>query len=258
MPTRHGAIARLAGLGITLTTFAAVFAVGGAVGSSSIRDWIEPAGVAAPLLYLLISGVLGAVLVPGAALAAAAGLLFGAVAGALISLPAAVLSAVLAQRFSRRAGGVAFRQVSGPRLAALSSFARRHGVRAVIIQRLLPAVPDGPLSHAFGLAGVRTREIALGTLIASGPRALAYALLGSSAGNLTGPNAIAGVLLNVGTGAVGLALAWVVLRQERERARVQRSAEKAADASHGSEKPLLAAVPSDQADERSTAGTAAP
>ena len=58
---------------------------------------------------------------------------------------------------------------------------------------LLPAVPDGPLSHAFGLAGVRTGEIALGTLIASGPRAFSYALLGESATDLNGPHAAAAI-----------------------------------------------------------------
>lgn len=256
MPTRHGAIARLAGLGLTLAAFLAVFALGGAIGADTIRDWLEPAGAAAPLLYVLVSGVLGALLVPGAALAAAAGLLFGPVTGALISLPAAVLSAVLAQRFSRSAGATAFTQLSGPRLVALASFACRHGVRAVIIQRLLPAVPDGPLSHAFGLAGVRTREIALGTLIASGPRALAYSLLGSSAGDLTGPNAIAGLLLNVGTGALGLALAWVVVRKERARTRALRAREATAVGTERDQRE--APAPSEYQPERSAAETAAP
>ncbi len=222
MPARHAAILRLGGLGAGLASLLLVFAVAGLIGTETVRGWVEPAGVLAPLAFIVIGGVLGAMLVPGAGLAAASGLLFGAVLGALIALPSAMLTAVLAQRFSARAGGGALDEISGPRLLALTSFARRRGFSAVVIQRLLPAVPDGPLSHAFGLAGVRTRDIALGTLVASGPRALSYALLGANATNLTGPHALAGVALNVATGAFGLGLAWVVLRRERQRIRSER------------------------------------
>lgn len=227
MPARHAAFVRLGGLVAGLSSLLVVFAVAGLIGTDTIRDWIEPAGAFAPVAYVLVAGVLGALLVPGAGLAAAAGLLFGAVPGALLSLASGTLSAVLAQRFSFRAAGGALDEVSGPRLQALTAFARRRAFSAVVIQRLLPAVPDGPLSHAFGLAGVRTRDIALGTLVASGPRALAYALLGSGADDLTGANAIAGVALNVATGALGLTLAWLVLRRERARGREERAQKEA-------------------------------
>ncbi|MBF6620468.1 MAG: TVP38/TMEM64 family protein [Patulibacter sp.] len=217
MSVRHVALLRLGGLAAGLGSLVVVFAVAGLIGTDTVREWVEPAGILAPLAFVVIAGVLGAMLVPGAALAVASGLLFGAVAGALISLPSAVLSAVLSQRFSARAGGDALDELSGPRMSALTSFARRRGFSAVVIQRLLPAVPDGPFSHAFGLAGVRTRDIALGTLVASGPRALSYALLGANATDLTGPDALAGIVLNVATGAFGLGLAWIVLRRERMR-----------------------------------------
>lgn len=217
MPARHAALLRLGGLGAGLASLLLVFAVAGVIGTDTVRDWVEPAGALAPLAFIAIAGVLGAMLVPGIGLAAASGLLFGAVTGTLISLSSAVLSAVLSQRFSARAAGGALDVVSGPRLKALTSFARRRGFSAVVIQRLLPVVPDGPLSHAFGLAGVRTRDIALGTLVASGPRALSYSLLGANATDLTGLHALAGIVLNVATGAFGLGLAWIVLRRERVR-----------------------------------------
>ncbi|MFA4926970.1 MAG: VTT domain-containing protein [Patulibacter sp.] len=223
MPARHAALVRLGGLAAGLGSLLVVFAVAGLVGTDTVREWSASAGVLAPLAFVLIGGVLGAMLVPGAGLAAAAGLLFGAVGGALVSLPSAVLSAVLAQRFSARAGGSALDEVAGPRLQALTSFARRRGFSAVVIQRLLPVVPDGPLSHAFGVAGVRTRDIALGTAVASGPRALSYAALGANATDLTGPHALAAIALNVITGVFGLGLAWMVLRRERLRIEAMRS-----------------------------------
>ncbi|MGX6447413.1 VTT domain-containing protein, partial [Patulibacter sp. S7RM1-6] len=119
---------------------------------------------------------------------------------------------------SARAGGDALDALAGRRLRALTAFARRNGLAAVVVQRLLPVVPDGPFSHAFGLAGVRPWQVALGTAVASGPRALSYALLGANADDLTGAGALVGLGLNVATGAVGLALAGLVLRRERRRA----------------------------------------
>lgn len=235
MPDRRAAIVRLGGLVAGLGSLLVVFAVAGLIGTDTVRSWVEPAGFLAPLAFVLIAGVLGALLVPGAGLAAAAGLLFGAVPGALIAVPSAVLSAVLAQRFSARVGSGALDEIAGPRVRALTSFARRRAFSAVVIQRLLPAVPDGPLSHAFGVAGVRTRDIALGTAVASGPRALSYALLGAHADDLTGPYALAGIGLNVMTGAFGLALAWIVLRREQrrlERIRAQKEAEGTVEIPH--------------------------
>lgn len=215
MSTRRAALLRLGGLVTGLTALFLVFIVGGVLDGDRIRGWIEPAGVAAPFAYVLVGGVLGAFLVPGAALAAAAGLLFGAVAGALVSLPSAVLTAVLAREASSRAGGDALDVLANDRIAMITSFARRHGFSAVVVQRLLPVVPDGPFSHAFGLAGVRTRDLALGTLVASGPRGFSYALLGANADDLTGPHALFAIGLNVATGLVGLTLAWFVVRRER-------------------------------------------
>lgn len=217
MDAHRAALLRLGGLVTGLSALFLVFVVGGVLDQHRIDAWIDPLGVAAPLGYVVIAGVLGAVLVPGAALAAAAGLLFGAVAGALISLPSAVLTAVLARSFSARTGGDALDEVSGERVAAITSFARRHGFAAVVVQRLLPVIPDGPLSHAFGLAGVRTRDIALATLVASGPRGFSYALLGANADDLTGPHALFAIALNVATGVLGLVLAWIVVRHERAR-----------------------------------------
>jgi uncharacterized membrane protein YdjX (TVP38/TMEM64 family) len=217
MPSRREALLRLGGLTTLLAALLALFLLGGVIDQERIDGWIDPAGIAAPLVYVVVAGVLGALLVPGAALAAAAGLLFGAVAGALVSLPAAVLTAVIARNVSARAGGSSLEAISGERMVAITAFARRHGFSAVVVQRLMPAVPDGPFSHAFGLAGVKTRDIALGTLVASGPRGFSYALLGASADDLTGPHALFAIGLNVATGALGLTLAWLVVRRERQR-----------------------------------------
>jgi len=76
----------------------------------------------------------------------------------------------------------------------------------VVVQRLLPVVPDGPFNYAFGVAGVAAWPLVLGTLIGSSPRAFAYTALGGSIGNLGSPAAIVAICLLVVEGAIGIAL----------------------------------------------------
>ncbi|MGE4429009.1 MAG: hypothetical protein AB7G37_21365, partial [Solirubrobacteraceae bacterium] len=68
---RHRAWLRIAALLGTLGALAAVFMVGGLVGTAAVRDAIEPAGAWAPIAFVLVSGVAVAILVPGAVMAAA-------------------------------------------------------------------------------------------------------------------------------------------------------------------------------------------
>jgi predicted secreted protein len=65
---------------------------------------ISATGPAAPLAYVVVSAVLGALLVPGAILAAGSGLLFGPVLGIFVTLGAAVGIAIVASRVGGRAG----------------------------------------------------------------------------------------------------------------------------------------------------------
>src|ERR1700712_3998143 len=97
MTARRAALLRLGGLTVALVVLFLLFNLGGLFDRERIRDWVDTFGIAAPLAFVVVSGVSGAALVRGAVLAAAAGLLFGPVPGALVSLPAAVLSAVLAR-----------------------------------------------------------------------------------------------------------------------------------------------------------------
>src|SRR4051794_2877127 len=69
-----------------------------------VRDLVEPAGAWAPLVYVAVSGVLGALLFPGPLLAGASGLLFGTVAGFFATLAASVVTALIARWAGARAG----------------------------------------------------------------------------------------------------------------------------------------------------------
>ena len=65
---------------------------------------VEDAGVAGPVVFVLAGGVLGLALFPGQVTATVAGMLFGAVAGTVLALAAALLAAALCFAAGRRLG----------------------------------------------------------------------------------------------------------------------------------------------------------
>jgi len=168
----------------------------------------------APGVFVVVSALLGAALVPGPLLAGASGLLFGAVGGTFVTIAASTLSAVISLLVGRGAGrapldrGAADRE----RLTALVALARRHGSLAVALQRLAPFVPDAPVSYAFGAMGLSVWQIALGTVIGSAPRAFSYTAIGASLDDPGSGLALAGWAGVAITGLVGLLLARRWLR----------------------------------------------
>jgi len=170
--------------------------------------------LAAPV-FVVLSALLGLVFFPGPLLAAVGGALFGTWLGFISGLVSAALSAVLALMIARRAAAPAVEELSGERIRALTDLARHHGTVAVVVQRLIPGIPDTPLSYAFGMIGLRVRQIVLGTVIGSAPRAFAYTALGDAA--LTGDTRLAITATVVGSLAslVGLAVGGLLSRWVR-------------------------------------------
>ena len=225
---RRAAALRLGALLAVLAGAFAAFWVFDLVDRQDVRGAVDGFGAAAPLAYVVVSALLGAALVPGPILAGASGLLFGAAVGTLVTLTSAVLGAVIALHLARRASGDAFRTLSGPRLRALADLAERHALVAVIVARLTPVLPDAPVSYLFGVVGLRTWHVALGTALGAAPRAFSYTSIGASLDDPTSPLGLAGLAGVVLTGLVGLALAHRLLvrrspRGSRGRRRPRRS-----------------------------------
>jgi uncharacterized membrane protein YdjX (TVP38/TMEM64 family) len=196
--------ARLASLAAVLLALFVVFGVVRVVSQDDVQSWIEPLGNWGAPVYAVISALLGCMLVPGPLLAAVSGVLFGTWLGFAVTLTSSVLAALIGWEIGRRTGAI-----EGPHRA----FLERRGLWAVIVQRLLPGIPDAPVNYLAGAVGVKPWDLALGTAIGVAPRAFAYTALGGSLGDLTSPEALAAVVVLVVMAACGLALARRDLRR---------------------------------------------
>ncbi len=193
---------RLIGLSVVLAALFAVFWILRPLSQDEVRDFIAPADAFAAPAYVVVGGVLGALLVPGPLLAGASGLLFGTVTGFFVSMGSTIVGALISRAIGSRAA-----RRSPARDTALAVTVRRHSVLSVVVQRLAPVVPDGPFNYAFGVAGVAAWPLVLGTLIGSSPRAFAYTALGDSVDDGATPLVIVAVVVVVVTGAIGTVVA---------------------------------------------------
>ncbi|MTD44899.1 hypothetical protein GKE82_11500 [Conexibacter sp. W3-3-2] len=202
-----GPRARLAILVVALLAGFAAFWGFDVVTKEDVRGWVDAFGPFAPVAYVPISALLGLLLVPGPVLAGVSGLLFGTAVGTIVTLSASVLSAVCALLVARHVGREGAVDLGGERLARAERLLERHGFGAVVLQRLLPAVPDAPMNYAFGVLGVAVWQIALGTAIGAAPRAFSYTAIGASLDDPSSPAAIAGVVVLVLVSFVGAEIA---------------------------------------------------
>lgn len=124
---------RLAVFGAFLLALFYLLAVRHVVDVEEVRRTVSATGPAAPLTYVVVSAVLGAVFVPGPILAASSGLLFGPVQGIFVTLGATVGTAVVASLVGRRAGRESARALLGTKRAdRIDALIERRGLWAVV------------------------------------------------------------------------------------------------------------------------------
>ena len=181
-----------------------VVAVTRVVDVDEVRAAVAATGPAAPLAYVVVSALLGAVFVPGPILAAGSGVLFGPVLGTFVTLGSAMGTAMLTSLVGRRAGRDSARALLGSgRADRIDAQIERRGLWAVVGQRFIPGISDALASYAFGAFGVPLWQMAVGAFIGSAPRAFVYTALGSSIGDLSSPLAYSAIAVWCATAIVG-------------------------------------------------------
>jgi uncharacterized membrane protein YdjX (TVP38/TMEM64 family) len=145
---------------------------------AALRGWVTRAGIAGPLLFVVVFLALNTAGVPLPVLGTAAGTAFGPVSGATTLLVAMTITACMQFLLARRVVGARVRQRLGHALARVTQLVERRGVLAVAGARLLP----GPFSEFNMLAGltlVTLRDFTVGTAIGCVPKALVWSGLGA-------------------------------------------------------------------------------
>lgn len=203
-PGRRAHIARLALLAMFLLGLWYLIGVARILDLDDIRDEVASTGPAAPLVYVVVSAVLGSIFVPGPLLAAGSGLLFGPVLGTFVTLGATVGTATIAGLAGRRAGRDSTRAVLGAdRAERIDALIGRGGLWAVVGQKFVPGISDAAASYAFGAFGVPLWQMMIGSFIGSAPRAFVYTALGASVGDLSSPLVYVAIAVWCATAVIG-------------------------------------------------------
>lgn len=174
--------------------------------AAALEAWVQEAGVAAPLLFMLIYAVAAVFFLPGSVMTLAGGALFGPVLGTFYNLTGATLGAVLAFLVARYLASDWVADKTGGRLKRLINGVEAEGWRFVAFVRLVPLFPFNLLNYALGLTKIRFLHYLLATYVCMLPGAFAFTYLGYA-----GREAVAGGAGLIQKGLFALALLAVVL-----------------------------------------------
>ena len=169
------------------------------------QTWIESAGLAAPLLFMLVYALGTVFFLPGSLLTLAGGAIFGPVWGTLYNLTGATLGAALAFLLARYLAGEWVERRTGGRLRQLKEGVENEGWRFVAFVRLVPLFPFNLLNYALGLTRIPFLQYVVASWLFMLPGAVAYTYLG-----YVGREAVAGEQGIIQKSLLALALLAVV------------------------------------------------
>jgi uncharacterized membrane protein YdjX (TVP38/TMEM64 family) len=208
---RRRAVARLALLALLIAAAFATVTLAG-ITPEEARQWVAGAGHVGPVVFVLVGGALGLALFPGHVTAAAAGVLFGALAGTGIAIAAALVGAALCFLMARRLGADALLSLLGPRSRRWRDWVAENGFAAVLGSRLAPGVPSGPVNYLSGLAGIGPRAFLAAVALGSLPKTIAYVSLGGALSDPLSARGAVAVGLYVAAAAMGAVVARRLLK----------------------------------------------
>lgn len=147
-----------------------------------IRDAIAAHKYWTPLVFIVLQIVGELMLVPGTPFTIAGGLLFGVFWGSVYSIFCSVLSSMLIFWAMRYVGQSSIIQYLHNRFEIMRRYnfaLEDHGLRHVVIMRILPFTPNNFLSIGYGLTKVSSRDFILGTFIGNLPSTVILSYFGN-------------------------------------------------------------------------------
>jgi uncharacterized membrane protein YdjX (TVP38/TMEM64 family) len=146
--------------------------------AAALQSRVQEAGIAAPLLFMLIYALAAVLFLPGSVLTLAGGALFGPVLGTFYSLTGATAGAALAFLIARYLASDWVRRKAGGRVKQLIDGVESEGWRFVAFVRLVPLFPFNLLNYALGLTRLKFSHYLVATYLFMLPGAIAYTYLG--------------------------------------------------------------------------------
>ena len=145
---------------------------------ATLEAWVNGAGVAGPLVFMLVY-IIGTVLFfPGSVLTLAGGALFGPVMGTIYNLTGATLGAALSFLIARYLASHWVEQKTAGRMKQLKHGVEKEGWRFVAFVRLVPLFPFNLLNYALGLTRIKFSHYVIASWVCMLPGAIAYTYLG--------------------------------------------------------------------------------
>jgi uncharacterized membrane protein YdjX (TVP38/TMEM64 family)/rhodanese-related sulfurtransferase len=185
--------------------------------AAALEAWVDNAGAAGPVAFVLIYALATVLFLPGSVLTLAGGALFGPVLGTVLNLTGATLGAALAFLVSRHLASDWVARKTGGRLKQLIQGVESEGWRFVAFVRLVPLFPFNLLNYALGLTRIPFWHYMIASAVCMLPGAIAYTYLGYA-----GREAIAGGESLIQKILLGIALLAVVAFLPRLVARLRR------------------------------------
>jgi len=171
----------------------------------ALEQWVAGAGVAGPIIFMLIYAIATVFFMPGSVLTLACGAIFGPVLGTFYNLTGATLGATLAFVISRYLASDWAERKAGGRLKQLKEGVEGEGWRFVAFVRLVPLFPFNVLNYALGLTRIKLSHYLIASYLCMLPGAIAFTYLGYA-----GREAVAGGEGMIQKGLFALALLAVI------------------------------------------------
>lgn len=130
----------------------------------------------APALFVVLYVAATALAMPGAILTLAGGAVFGPVWGTVLTMVGANLGATAAFFMARSLGRGGVERLAGARLKRFDDAVCNHGLRCLLVLRLIPLVPFNALNFASGLTALRWPTYAIATALGILPGTIVYTL----------------------------------------------------------------------------------
>jgi uncharacterized membrane protein YdjX (TVP38/TMEM64 family)/rhodanese-related sulfurtransferase len=146
--------------------------------AATLQSWVAEAGIAAPLLFMLIYAFATVLFLPGSVLTLAGGALFGPALGTIYNLTGATLGAALAFLIARYLASDWVARKTGGRVKQLIDGVENEGWRFVAFVRLVPLFPFNLLNYALGLTRLKFSHYLIASYVFMLPGAIAYTYLG--------------------------------------------------------------------------------